>query len=238
MIQIRTLTSAPHSVKEPSAPRSVEERSVEEPSANYRPGKEGFAPGMPHPPGSSASPPPPPTPRTVDSIPPMSKKHEVKVKGSPNQRFKLEMTKLRHNYQREHLIQEQSKREEIQWQRGGALRKLQARQARDREENQGRLSFEQLMQPNEGMTITGPERQAQVMEFVNQRRIKRQENYRLAEERLSEERMDAMIRLFHAAGDFVTMENLDAKVHEFYEAGMTMQNKVYVLDVQDMVADV
>jgi hypothetical protein len=47
-----------------------------------------------------------------------------------------------------------------------------------------------------------------------------------------------MIRLYHASEDFVTMENLDAKVNEFYETGLTLQNKVYVHGVPDMVADV
>ncbi|KAF9359307.1 hypothetical protein BGX34_008443 [Mortierella sp. NVP85] len=222
-IQIRSLTSA---------------RSVEEASSNYRPGKEGFAPGMPHPPGSSASPLPPPAPRTVDSLPEMSKKHEIKARGSSEQRYKLEMTKRRHTYLREYLSGEEAKRVETKRQRKGALRRLQERQEQDRDENRRRLSFERLMQPNAGMAISGPERQAQVIEFVKERKIKRQENYRLAEEQASERRLDAMIRLYHASDDFVTMENLDTKVNEFYETGLTLQNKVYVPDVQDMVADV
>ncbi|KAF9150045.1 hypothetical protein BG015_008126 [Linnemannia schmuckeri] len=225
--QIRTLTSA---------------RSVEEPSANYRPGKEGFAAGMPHPPGSSASPLPPPAPRTVDSLPEMSKKHQIKANGTPEQKYKLEMTKLRHTYQREHFKGEDAKRVEIERQRKGSLRRLQARQAVDRAENERRLSFELLMQPSaqngQGAALTGAERQAQVAEFVKERKIRRQANFQKREERASEDRLDAMIRLYHAADDFVTMENLDAKVNEFYETGLTLQSKVYVTGVQEMVSDV
>jgi hypothetical protein len=168
----------------------------------------------------------------------MSKKHEIKARGSSEQRYKLEMTKRRHAYLREYLSGEEAKRVETKKQRGGALKRLQVRQEQDRDENRRRLSFERLMQPNAGMAISGPERQAQVIEFVKERKIKRQENYRLAEEQASERRLDAMIRLYHASDDFVTMENLDAKVNEFYETGLTLQNKVYVPDVQDMVADV
>ncbi|KAG9068598.1 hypothetical protein KI688_010874 [Linnemannia hyalina] len=225
--QIRTLTSA---------------RSVEEPSANYRPGKEGFAAGMPHPPGSSASPLPPPAPRTVDSVPEMSKKHQIKENGTPEQKYKLEMTKLRHTYQREHFKSEDSKRVEIERQRKGSLRRLQARQAVDRAENERRLSFELLMQPSaqneEGAALTGADRQAQVAEFVKERKVRRQANFQKREERTSEDRLDAMIRLYHAADDFVTMENLDAKVNEFYETGLTLQSKVYVTGLQEMVSDV
>ncbi|KAG0367693.1 hypothetical protein BC939DRAFT_453563 [Gamsiella multidivaricata] len=213
-------------------------RSVEEPSTNYRPGKEGFAPGIPHPPGSSASPMPPPAPRTVESLPKMSRKHQMKANGSPAQKYKLEMTKIRHTYQREHFEGQDVKRAEIERQRKGSMRRLQERQTKDRQENEHRLSFERLMQPNGEMAVSGPERQAQVAEFVKQRRIQRRENYQKAEERASERRMDAMIRLYHAADDFVTMENLDAKVNEFYETGMTLYNKAYLLGVQDMVSDV
>lgn len=224
--QIRTLTSA---------------RSVEEPSANYRPGKEGFAAGMPHPPGSSASPLPPPAPRTVDSLPEMSKKHQIKANGSSEQKYQLEMTKLRHTYQREHFKGEEAKRTETDRQRKGSLRRLQARQAADRTENERRLSFELLMQPsaqNGGSALTGADRQAQVAEFVKERKVRRQANFQKREERASEDRLDAMIRLYHAADDFVTMENLDAKVNEFYETGLTLQSKVYITGVQEMVSDV
>lgn len=193
---------------------------------------------MPHPPGASASPPTPPAPRTVDSLPEMSKKHDIKANGSSEQKFKLEMTKRRHNYLREHLKDEESKRVETRRQRRGALKRLQERQAQDRSDNVNRLSFERLMQPNSELAASGPERQSQVVEFVKQRKIKRQENYRQAQEQASESRLDAMIRLYHASEDFVTMENLDAKVNEFYETGLTLQNKVYVHGVPDMVADV
>ncbi|KAF9167798.1 hypothetical protein BGX21_007027 [Mortierella sp. AD011] len=220
--QIRSLTSA---------------RSVDEPSANYRPGKEGFAPGMPHPPGSSASPQPPAPPRTVDSLPEMSKKHEVKADGSPAQKFKYEMTKLRHAYQKEHFAGEDAKRVEVKRQRDGSLRRLQQRQEKDRLENESRIAFERLMQPS-GEPQSGPERQAQIAEFVKERKVKRQANFRKAEERASEKRLDSMIRLYHSADDFVTMENLDAKVNEFYETGVMLQSKVYVPGVQDMVGDV
>ncbi|KAF9191805.1 hypothetical protein BGZ51_006689 [Haplosporangium sp. Z 767] len=213
-------------------------RSVEEPSANYRPGKEGFAPGMPHPPGSSASPMPPPAPRTVDSLPEMSKKHQIKANGSPEQKYKFEMTKLRHTYQREYLEGEEAHRIEQKRQRGGALRRLQARQQEDRLENQRRLAFERLMQPNGELAATGAERQAQVAKFVKERKIKRQANFQKKEELASEKRLDAMIRLYHAADDFVTMENLDAKVNEFYETGLTMQSKAIATGVEDLVADV
>ncbi|KAG0213528.1 hypothetical protein BGX28_004164 [Mortierella sp. GBA30] len=221
--QIRTLSSA---------------RSAEEPSVNYRPGKEGFAPGIPHPRGSSASPLPPPQPRTVDSLPEMSKKHQIKVNGSPEQKYKLEMTKLRHSYQREHLEGETVKRTEKEKQRAGSLRKLQYQQRDDRIDNERRLAFERLMQPNGEMAATGAERQAQVAQFVQARKVKRQENFQKREEEASEKRLDAMIRLYHAADDFVTMENLDAKVNEFYETGLTLQSKVYVSGVEDMVSDV
>ncbi|KAG0285495.1 hypothetical protein BGZ96_010264 [Linnemannia gamsii] len=224
--QIRTLTSA---------------RSVEEPSVNYRPGKEGFAAGMPHPPGSSASPLPPPAPRTVDSLPEMSKKHQIKANGTSEQKYQLEMTKLRHTYQREHFKGEEAKRVESDRQRKGSLRRLQARQTVDRTENERRLSFELLMQPsaqNGGSALTGADRQAQVAEFVKKRKVRRQANFQKREERASEDRLDAMIRLYHAADDFVTMENLDAKVNEFYETGLTLQSKVYVTGVQEMVSDV
>ncbi|KAF9113937.1 hypothetical protein BGX27_000468 [Mortierella sp. AM989] len=221
--QIRSFTSA---------------RTVEEPSANYRPGKEGFAPGMPHPPGSTASPQTPPAPRTVESLPEMSKKHQIKANGSPAQKYKLEMTKLRHEYQKEHFTSQDVKRAEVERQRGGSLRRLQARQEKDRLENEKRLSFERLMQPNEGMATSGAERLSQVAEFVKERKVKRQANFRQAEERASKERLDAMIRLYHSADDFVTMENLDAKVNEFYETGLTLASKVYVPEVEDMVTDV
>ncbi|KAF9924224.1 hypothetical protein FBU30_005786 [Linnemannia zychae] len=225
--QIRTLTSA---------------RSAEEPSANFRPGKEGFAAGMPHPPGTSASPAPPPAPRTVDSLPEMSKKHQHKATGTPKQKFQYEMTKLRHAYQREHLEGEEAKRTEDKRQRRGALRRLQARQSEDRLENERRLEFERLMQPSgqngQGVGLTGEERKAQVAEFVKERKIRRLANYHKKEERASEERLDALIRLYHAADDFVTMENLDAKVNEFYETGLTLQNQVYATGVQDMINDV
>ncbi|KAF9902496.1 hypothetical protein EC991_004828 [Linnemannia zychae] len=225
--QIRTLTSA---------------RSVEEPSANYRRGKEGFAAGMPHPPGSSASPLPPPAPRTVESLPEMSKKHEIKANGSPKQKFEFEMTKLRHTYQREHLKSEDANRTEFERQRKGSLRRLQARQAADRAENERRLAFERLMEPlgqnGEAKALSGAERQAQVAEFVKERKVRRQANFQKQEERASEERLDAMIRLYHAADSFVTMENLDAKINEFYETGLTLQSKVYATGVQEMVSDV
>ncbi|KAF9130862.1 hypothetical protein BGW39_002556 [Mortierella sp. 14UC] len=225
--QIRTLTSA---------------RSVEEPSANYRPGKEGFAAGMPHPPGSSASPLPPPAPRTVESLPEMSKKHQIKANGAPKQKYEFEMTKLRHAYQREHFKGEDAKRTEIERQRKGSLRRLQARQAADRVENERRLAFERLMEPSaqngQAQALTGAECQAQVAEFVKERKVRRLANFQKREERASEERLDAMIRLYHAADDFVTMENLDAKVNEFYETGLTLQSKVYVTGVQEMVSDV
>ncbi|KAK3844200.1 MAG: hypothetical protein J3R72DRAFT_439141 [Linnemannia gamsii] len=225
--QIRTLTSA---------------RSVEEPSANYRPGKEGFAAGMPHPPGSSASPLPPPAPRTVESLPEMSKKHQIKANGSPKQKYEFEMTKLRHTYQREHFKGEDAKRGETERQRKGSLRRLQARQATDRVENERRLAFERLMEPSvqdgQGQALTGAERQAQVAEFVKERQVRRQANFQKREERASEDRLDSMIRLYHAADEFVTMENLDAKINEFYETGLTLQSKVYVTGVQEMVSDV
>ncbi|KAG0300910.1 hypothetical protein BGZ98_008779 [Dissophora globulifera] len=229
--QLRSFTSA-RSIEEPTG------RSVDQPSENYRPGKEGFAPGMPHPPGSSASPLPTPAPRTVESIPEMSKKHQIKASGSPAQKHKLEMTKLRHAYQREHLVGQEAKRTERERQRRGSLRRLQEHQAEDRLENERRLSFERLMQPNGELAKSGPERQAQVVEFVKQRKVRRVANFQKAEEQASERRLDAMIRLYHAADDFVTLENLDAKVHEFYETGLTLQSKVYEPQVPDMVADV
>ncbi|KAG0248286.1 hypothetical protein BG011_000232 [Mortierella polycephala] len=213
-------------------------RSVDEPSANYRPGKEGFAPGMPHPPGSSASPTPPPAPRTVDSLPEMSKKHLIKAKGSPDQKYKFEMTKLRHTYQKEHYEGQEAHRIEQQRQRNGALRRLQIRQEEDRIENRRRLAFERLMDPSKALGATGAERKAQVAEFVRERKIKRQANFQKAEELASKKRLDAMIRLYHAADDFVTMENLDTKVNEFYEAGQTMQGKAYTIGVDDLVTDV
>lgn len=212
-------------------------RSVDEPSANYRPGKEGFAPGIPHPKGSSAAPLPAPLPRTVDSLPQMSAKHQHKAHGSPTQRYELEMTKLRHAYQREHFQALDEQRSQTERHRRGALKRLQTRQRQDRAENEQRLAFEQLMQPKEA-GASGPERQAQVQQFVQERKVKRQQNYAQREERASEERLDAMIRLYHAADDFITLENLDAKVNEFYETGLTLQSKVYVPGVQDMVADV
>ncbi|KAF9356820.1 hypothetical protein BGX26_004679 [Mortierella sp. AD094] len=206
---LRQITrTLPHSKTQIRSLTSV--RSVEEPSANYRPGKEGFAPGMPHPPGSSASPQPPAAPRTVDSLPEMSKKHEKMANGSPAQKFKLEMTKLRHAYQKEHFASEDAKRTEVEKQRKGSLRRLQHRQQQDRLENERRLAFERLMQPS-GEALSGAERQAQVAEFVKARKVNRQANFRKVEERASEKRLDAMIRLYHSADDFVTMENLDAK---------------------------
>ncbi|KAI1308416.1 hypothetical protein EDD11_004306 [Mortierella claussenii] len=217
-------------------------RLVDEPSANYRPGKEGFAPGMPHPPGSSASPLPEPAPRTVESLPEMSKRHEIKAsRGDPVQKYKLEMTKLRHAYQRQHLEGQSAKRAETERQRGGALRRLQHRQAEDRAENERRLSFERLMQPMEGpMTraVSGEERKAKVIEFVKERKVRRQANYQQVQDLASEKRMDALIRLYHQADSFVTMENLDDKVNEFYETGLMMQSKVYTPTVPDMVLDV
>ncbi|KAF9956070.1 hypothetical protein BGZ72_003049 [Mortierella alpina] len=222
-IQIRSFTAA---------------RSVEEPSANYVPGKQGFAPGMPHPPGTSASPSPPPAPRTVDSLPEMSKSHQIKANGSPEQKYKLEMTKLRHAYQREHFASEDAKRSQKEKHRQGSLRRVKARQSEDRIENERRLAFERLMQPNGQLASTGAERQAQVAEFVKARKVKRQENFQKQQERASGQRLDAMVRLYHAADDFVTMENLDAKVNEFYETGLTLQSKVYVSGVEDLVAEV
>ncbi|KAF9917814.1 hypothetical protein BX616_011231 [Lobosporangium transversale] len=213
-------------------------RSIEDPSVNYRPGKEGFAPGMPHPPGTTSSPHPPPEPRTTDSLPEMSKKHQIKANGTPEQKYKLEMTKLRHTYQREYLEEQSVERVETQRQRKGSLRRLQERQAKDRLENERRIAFERLMQPNGEIAASGPDRQAQVAEFVKARKIKRQANYQQAEARASEKRLDAMIQLYHSADNFVTIENLDAKVNEFYETGLTLQSKVYLSDVQDMVADV
>ncbi|KAF9436720.1 hypothetical protein BGZ76_003162 [Entomortierella beljakovae] len=213
-------------------------RSVDEPSANFRAGKEGFAPGMPHPPGTSPSPAPAPAPRTVESLPKMSQKHQIKPDSTPAQKFKFEMTKLRHEYQKEHFAGEDIKRSQNEKDRAGSLRRLQRRQENDRVENEQRLSFEKLMQPNGEMGLSGPEHQAQIAEFVKARKVKRQENFRQVEERASEKRLDAMIKLYHSAEDFVTMENLDAKINEFYEAGLTMQSKVYVPGVQDMVADV
>ncbi|KAF8974994.1 hypothetical protein BGZ46_009527 [Entomortierella lignicola] len=220
--QIRSFTSA---------------RSVDEPSDNYRPGKEGFAPGMPHPPGASPSPKPPAAPRTVESLPEMSKKHQIRANGAPAQKFKFEMTKLRHEYQKEHFANQDAKRSEAEKQRKGSLRRLQVRQKEDRADNERRLALERLLQPN-GEAVSGAERQAQIAKFVKERKVKRQENYRLAEERASEKRLDAMIRLYHSADDFVTMENLDAKVNEFYETGLVLQSKVYVPGVRDLVADV
>ncbi|KAF8935850.1 hypothetical protein EDD21DRAFT_390845 [Dissophora ornata] len=222
-IQFRTFTSA---------------RSIDEPSVNYRPGKEGFAPGMPHPPGSSPSPLPPPAPRTVESLPEMSKKHQIKANGSPAQKYKLEMTKIRHSYQREHFTGQDVKRKETARQRKGSLYRLQARQAEDRAENEQRLDFERLMQPNGEIAASGPAHQTQVAEFVQQRKVKRQANFQKVEERASEKRLDAMIRLYHAADDFVTMDNLDAKVNEFYETGLTLHNTGYLPGVQDLVSDV
>ncbi|KAF9570454.1 hypothetical protein EC968_001790 [Mortierella alpina] len=222
-IQIRSFTAA---------------RSVDEPSANYTPGKQGFAPGMPHPPGTSASPSPPPPPRTVESLPEMSKSHQIKANGSPEQKYKLEMTKLRHAYQREHFASEDAKRTQREKQRQGSLRRVKARQSEDRIENERRLAFERLMQPNGQMATTAAERQAQVAEFVKARKIKRQANFQKQQERASEQRLDALVRLYHAADDFVTMENLDAKVNEFYETGLTLQSKVYVSGVEDLVAEV
>jgi hypothetical protein len=172
----------------------------------------------------------------------MSKKHQIKANGSPKQKYQYEMTKLRHTYQREHLQGEDAKRTEIERQRKGSLRRLQARQAADRVENERRLAFERLMEPSaqngQAQALTGAERQAQVAEFVKERKIRRQANFQKREERASEERLDAMIRLYHVADDFVTMENLDAKVNEFYETGLTLQNKVYATGVQEMVNDV
>ncbi|KAG0332665.1 hypothetical protein BG004_001157 [Podila humilis] len=221
----------------PSVRSFTSARSVDEPSSNYRPGKEGFAPGIAHPRGASSAPPVPPAPRTVDSLPEMSKKHQRKANGTPDQRYQLEMTKLRHAYQREHFQSQDTKRTETERQRRGALKRLQTRQQADRLENEQRLAFEQLMKPI-GQAGTGPERQQQVMDFVAERKIKRQQNFEQREQRASEERLDAMIRLYHAADDFITMENLDAKVNEFYETGLTLQTKVYVPTVPEMVTDV
>ncbi|KAF9944002.1 hypothetical protein BGZ70_005163, partial [Mortierella alpina] len=192
-IQIRSFTAA---------------RSVEEPSANYTPGKQGFAPGMPHPPGTSASPSPPPAPRT-DSLPEMSKSHQIKANGSPEQKYKLEMTKLRHAYQREHFASEDAKRTQKEKHRQGSLRRVKALQSEDRIENERRLAFERLMQPNGQMASTGAERQAQVAEFVKARKIKRQQNFQKQQE-----------------------------LNEFYETGLTLQSKVYVSGVEDLVAEV
>ncbi|KAF9431183.1 hypothetical protein BGZ94_007634 [Podila epigama] len=216
---------------------SATERSINEPSVNYRPGKEGFAPGIPHPKGTSPAPKPTPPPRTVDSLPQMSAKHTRKTVTSPEQKYKLEMTKLRHTYQREHFESEDAKRAETERQRGGALRRIQALQNKDRIENEQRLAFEKLMKPAD-QAASGPERQAKVAEFVRNRKIKRQQNYNLAQEQASEQRLDAMIRLYHAAEDFVTMENLDAKVNEFYETSLTLQRKVFDPSVSEMVSDV
>ncbi|KAF9579814.1 hypothetical protein BGW38_003776 [Lunasporangiospora selenospora] len=228
--QLRCLSTAPN----PSV-----NRSVDEPSSNYRRGKEGYAPGMPHPPGSSASPMPPPAPRSAASLPEMSKKHGRKANGSSSQKFEYKMTQLRHQYQKEHLKSQDAERAEMQKQRKGALRRLQGRQAADREENERRLAFEKLMQPKEGMAaLSGPQRQAQVQEFVRARKVQREENYRQVEEAKSQERLDAMVRLYHEAESFVTMENLDAKIHEFYETGLTLQSRVYIPGVSDLVADV
>jgi len=208
-------------------------RSIDEPSSNYKPGKEGFAPGMPHPPGSSPAPSPPPAPRTVESLPEMSKSHEHKANGTPTQKFELEMTKLRHAYQREHYQGQDKLRAENERQRKGALRRLQAKQQKDREENQQRLDFELLMQPD---GLTGAERQEKVAEFVQERKAQRAANYQKSCEVAAEKRLESMVRLYHAAEDFVTLENLDAKINEFYEAGL-MQSK-FVPTVQDMVAEV
>ncbi|KAG0049765.1 hypothetical protein BGZ83_005413 [Gryganskiella cystojenkinii] len=208
-------------------------RTIDEPSANYRPGKEGFAPGMPHPPGSSPAPSPPPAPRTVEDLPEMSKSHDHKAHGSPTQKFELEMTKLRHAYQREHFQGQDALRTEKERQRKGSLRRLQLKQAGDREDNEKRLEFERLMQP---AGSSGPERHERFAQFVQERKAQRVANFQKREEAASEERLESMVRLYHAAEDFVTFENLDAKVNEFFEAGK--QGKVYVPTVQDMVVEV
>ncbi|KAF9973666.1 hypothetical protein BGZ73_003104 [Actinomortierella ambigua] len=215
---------------------SIGRKSVEEPSVNYRPGKEGFAPGVPHPRGSSAAPLPPPEPRTVEDLPAMSKKHDYKAHGTPKQQYEYEMTKLRHSFQRDHLKDEARKRTKQTEQRQQALKNLQARQEADRIENEKRKAFEQLMQP-QGYG-TGAERKQRVAEFVAARKEQRIANFRQREEQQSEERLDNLIRLYHAAEDFITHENLDRKVNEFYEQTLSLSTQLYIERVGDMVRNV
>ncbi|KAG0243717.1 hypothetical protein BGW41_001590 [Actinomortierella wolfii] len=215
---------------------TIGRQSVEEPSENYRPGKEGFAPGIPHPRGSSAAPLPPPEPRTVDDLPNMSKKHDYKAHGTPKQQYEYEMTKLRHEFQRDHLKDEAKSRAKQAERRKRSLEALQARQEADRIENRKRLEFERLMHP-QGYG-TGAERKQRVMEFVAARKEKRLANFRQREEQQSEERLDHLIRLYHAAEDFVTYENLDRKVNEFYEQSLSLGPQLYTERVSDMVRNV
>ncbi|KAF9160379.1 hypothetical protein DFQ27_004843 [Actinomortierella ambigua] len=215
---------------------TIGRKSVEEPSVNYRPGKEGYAPGMPHARGSSAAPMPPPEPRTAEDLPNMSKKHDYKAHGTPKQQYDYEMTKLRHSFQRDHLKDEAHKRSRQTEQRQKSLKKLQARQEADRIANEKRQAFETLMHPvGYG---TGAERKQRVAEFVEARKEQRLANFHKREEQESEERLDNLIRLYHAAEDFVTHENLDRKVNEFYEQSLSMGTQLYTDRVGDMVRNV
>ncbi|KAJ1839241.1 hypothetical protein LPJ73_006827, partial [Coemansia sp. RSA 2703] len=200
-------------------------------SANYIPGKQGYAPGFPPPKNWRDVPRPKPDPMLASDLPvpkrPSSEAAAARAeKQNASGTFRQRMRELRHSYLHDHLVNEQTKREE----RKESLARTREIQAEQREKiRKERLVYQTQVQADplsaenvlnaEGLTLLGnipqpaardindpgyklapPRVSISIPEEANKiRNQERKENRQLMTQHRHEDNVQAMMTLFHAA---------------------------------------